>query len=248
MQATRVKFTMSDDTTLSDLLSLNLHNFEDEVHGIVDKACKEMGMEKLLSDLESNWKDMKFDYEDHPSGMTQAYIHTFVLECLLKSCQGYKLMRTSEELIETLEENQVVIQNMMTSKYIAFFLTEMSAWQKTLGMVDVVIARYENPKYSKGEIVGRWSEVQRTWAYLESIFMGSEDIRIQLPEDVQRFDNVDKEFKSMMVEMAQTPNVVKATNVETLPDALQDLQNNLIKCEKALAEYLDTKRLAFPRF
>ena len=89
--------------------------------------------------------------------------------------------------------------------------------------------------------------MQRTWAYLESIFMGSEDIRIQLPEDVQRFDNVDKEFKSMMVEMAQTPNVVKATNVETLPDALQDLQNNLIKCEKALAEYLDTKRLAFPR-
>ena len=78
--------------------------------------------------------------------------------------------------------------------------------------------------------------------------MGSEDIRIQLPEDVQRFDNVDKEFKSMMGEMAQTANVVKATNVETLPDALQDLQNNLIKCEKALAEYLDTKRLAFPRF
>ena len=79
MQATRVKFTMSDDTTLSDLLSLNLHNFEDEVHGIVDKACKEMGMEKLLSDLESNWKDMKFDYEDHPSGKTLASIYTFVL-------------------------------------------------------------------------------------------------------------------------------------------------------------------------
>ena len=59
----------------------------------------------------------------------------------LPKTSGYKLMRTSEELIETLEENQVVIQNMMTSKYIAFFLTEMSAWQKTLGMVDVVIAR-----------------------------------------------------------------------------------------------------------
>ena len=53
-------------------------------------------------------------------------------------------MRTSEELIETLEENQVVIQNMMTSKYIAFFLTEMSVWQKTLGMVDVVIARSDS--------------------------------------------------------------------------------------------------------
>ena len=77
--------------------------------------------------------------------------------------------------------------------------------------------------------------------------MGSEDIRIQLPEDVQRFDGVDKEFKNMMIEMAKTPNVVKATNVEGLPETLQDLQNSLIKCEKALAEYLDTKRLAFPR-
>ena len=68
MQATRVKFTMSDDTTLSDLLSLNLHNFEDEVHGIVDKACKEMGMEKLLQDLQNVWKELNFDYEDHATG------------------------------------------------------------------------------------------------------------------------------------------------------------------------------------
>ena len=32
VQATRVKFTMSDETTLADLLSLNLHNFEEEVN------------------------------------------------------------------------------------------------------------------------------------------------------------------------------------------------------------------------
>lgn len=31
MQATGVKFTMDESTTLSDLLSLNLHEFEDEV-------------------------------------------------------------------------------------------------------------------------------------------------------------------------------------------------------------------------
>ena len=43
----QVKFVMDDETTLADLLSLNLHNFEDEVRGIVDKAVKEMGMEKV---------------------------------------------------------------------------------------------------------------------------------------------------------------------------------------------------------
>lgn len=39
---------MSDETNLSDLLSLNLHNFEDEVRTIVDKATKELSMEKTL--------------------------------------------------------------------------------------------------------------------------------------------------------------------------------------------------------
>lgn len=43
----QVKFTMDDSTTFSDLLKLNLHNFEDEVKEIVDKAVKEMGMEKV---------------------------------------------------------------------------------------------------------------------------------------------------------------------------------------------------------
>ena len=75
VQATRVKFTMSDETTLADLLSLNLHNFEDEVHNIVDKACKEMGMEKLLHDLQNVWKELNFDYEDHVSGNVMDCIH-----------------------------------------------------------------------------------------------------------------------------------------------------------------------------
>lgn len=45
-----------------------------------------------------------------------------------------------------------------------------------------------------------------------------------------------------------TPNVVKATNRPRLYDELEDIQKRLSVCEKALAEYLETKRLAFPRF
>ena len=43
----QVKFTMNDDTTLADLLQLNLHEFEEDVLEIVDKSVKEMGMEKV---------------------------------------------------------------------------------------------------------------------------------------------------------------------------------------------------------
>ena len=37
------------------------------------------------------------------------------------------------------------------------------------------------------QVIVLWMEVQRTWSYLESIFIGSEDIRKQLPEDSDRF-------------------------------------------------------------
>ncbi|KAG7491786.1 hypothetical protein MATL_G00007500 [Megalops atlanticus] len=215
MQATGVRFTMDEDTTLADLLQLNLHNFEDEVRGIVDKAVKEMGMEKVLTELNTTWTGMEFQYEPHHR--TQV-----------------PLLKSDEELIETLEDNQVQLQNLMSSKYIAFFLEEVSAWQKKLSTADSVISM--------------WFEVQRTWSHLESIFIGSEDIRSQLPEDSKRFEGIDTDFKELANDAKKTPNVVEATNKPGLYNKLEDIQSRLSLCEKALAEYLDTKRLAFPRF
>ncbi|XP_077869744.1 dynein beta chain, ciliary-like [Saccoglossus kowalevskii] len=215
MQATQVRFIMDDETTLSDLLALNLHNFEDEVRNIVDKAVKEMSMEKVLRELDTTWSTMEFEYDSHARTSTP-------------------LLRSSEELIETLEDNQVQLQNLMTSKYIAHFLEEVSGWQKKLSIAD--------------QVISIWFEVQRTWSHLESIFIGSEDIRSQLPEDSKRFDGIDTDFKELMNDAAKTPNVVEATNKEGLYERLESLQADLTLCEKALAEYLETKRLAFPRF
>ncbi|XP_032221173.2 dynein beta chain, ciliary [Nematostella vectensis] len=215
MQATKVKFVMDDDTTLADLLALNLHNFEDEVRGIVDKATKELGMEKVLKELDVTWSQMEFEHEEH--------VRTHI-----------PLLKSSEELIETLEDNQVQLQNLMTSKYIGHFLEEVTSWQKKLSTADSVITI--------------WFEVQRTWSHLESIFIGSEDIRNQLPEDSKRFDGIDVDFKELTNEGAKIPNVVECCNRPGLFEKLENLQERLSLCEKALAEYLETKRLAFPRF
>lgn len=44
-------FTVTDSTTLEDLLALQLHLLEDEVCNIVDKAVKEMAIEKVILQL-----------------------------------------------------------------------------------------------------------------------------------------------------------------------------------------------------
>jgi len=76
---------------------------------------------------------------------------------------------------------QVQLQNMMSSKFIGYFLEQVSDWQKKLATADSVISI--------------WFEVQLTWSHLESIFIGSEDIRAQLPEHSKTFDTIDTDFK-----------------------------------------------------
>lgn len=78
---------MDESTKLADLLELNLHECEEEVKNIVDKAVKEMSMERYMRELNVTWSKMEFEQEIH--------VRT-----------GATLIRASEELIETLEENQ----------------------------------------------------------------------------------------------------------------------------------------------
>jgi len=86
----QVRFTMDDKTTLEDLLKLELHKYEEEVKNIVDKAVKEMSMEKVLKELHNTWDTLEFDKELHER--TKLYI-----------------LKISDETIETLEEHQVCI-------------------------------------------------------------------------------------------------------------------------------------------
>uniref|UniRef100_A0A3B5A740 Dynein axonemal heavy chain 11 n=1 Tax=Stegastes partitus TaxID=144197 RepID=A0A3B5A740_9TELE len=215
MNTTGVRFVMGEGTTLGDLLELQLHRVEDEVKNIVDKAVKEMAIEKILAEITQTWSIMSLSYETHTS-------------------TGTPLLKADENLIETLEDNQVQLQNILMSKYVEYFQAEVSGWQRKLMVADLVISS--------------WMSVQRTWAHLNSIFTNSHDIRCQLANDAERFQGIHTDFQSLMTEVVQNSNVVDVTNQPGFLDSLETLQQRLSVCEKALAEYLETKRLTFPRF
>ncbi|PNJ55825.1 DNAH11 isoform 1 [Pongo abelii] len=215
MKAIGVKFLINEATTLADLLALQLHRVEDDVRRIVDKAVKELGTEKVITEISQTWATVKFSYEVHYR-------------------TGIPLLKFDEQLFETLEHNQVQLQTLLQSKYVEYFIEQVLSWQNKLNIADLVIFT--------------WMEVQRTWSHLESIFVCSEDIRIQLVKDARRFDGVDAEFKELMFKTAKVENVLEATCRPNLYEKLKDLQSRLSLCEKALTEYLETKRIAFPRF
>ena len=83
---------------------------------------------------------------------------------------------------------------------------------------------------------------------LESIFIGSEDIRAQLPEDSKRFDTIDEDWRTLMADSMGCPNAVEICNREGWHDKLESMEERLDVCQKALDEYLGTKKIAFPRF
>lgn len=216
MEATGVQLEVNDNTTLSELLTINLHKFEDEVRTIVSKACTELKIDSDLTKLASVWDNLVFTYEEH--GRT-----------------GITLLRATDDVSNTLEESQTKIQDMLGNRDNSFFIDSINYWHKNLSTVE--------------NVMSLWFEIQRVWINLETIFCLCDDIRVMLPEDTQGFFEVEEDFKKVLSELCQTPSVlVTCTSDPERGKQLADIRERLASCEKALSEYLETKRLSFPRF
>lgn len=79
-----------------------------------------------------------------------------------------------------------------------------------------------------------WGDVQKKWQALESIFVGSADIRVQLPDDSKRFDVINLDFQELMRVAPDITNVVEACNLDGRLERLENLLSQLELCEKAL--------------
>ena len=140
-----------------------------------------------------------------------------------------------DEILEALEEHQLHLQSMAgMGKFVDFFRDSVNKWQKSLGEVETTL---------KLILI-----VERSWGSLESIFLGSADIRAQLPDDSKRFEAVDNEFKEQMREIQAISGVIKSCTTDGREASLRAMHKELEKCEKALNEYLEVKKNIFPRF
>ena len=182
----------------------------------MNRAQKEEKMEQALKKIGSTWVNLEFQFAQHKD--TDIY-----------------MIKLSEEDFETLEDHQLQVQNMMGSRYLSTFETEVTGWQKNLSNV--------------ADVVALMSEIQRTWAYLETLFIGSEEVKKELPVDAERFVGIDVDVKQVLKDISGIKNAVKACSTDPeLIKKLESTQSKLEMCEKSLANYLEQKRRIFPRF
>lgn len=139
-----------------------------------------------------------------------------------------------DPMIETLDLNSLELMGFKAQgKYVEFFINKVESWREKLGRVDVV--------------VNEWLKVQKNWRILVNIFLGSEDIRMQLPEDTKVFEGVNSEFEEIMIAAHENPLVIDNCT-EARKQSLIEMSQKIKKCEKALNDYLEQKKKIFPRF
>jgi dynein heavy chain len=158
MDMTGKSFDISPESfTLEKLFSMNLHSFSEQTSEIVNGAMKELSIENGVKEIDTVWRAMRFTVVKYMKGTEE---------------RGY-ILGAIDEIQTALDDNALNLQSMNASKFVTAFLPIVQKWEKTLSHI--------------GEVLEVWLVVQRKWMYLESIFIGAGDIRMQLPEEVCRF-------------------------------------------------------------
>jgi dynein heavy chain len=219
MDVTSVQFDVSlKGLTLGAVFEMELHKFAADVEEIINESAQEAKIENEVAKIDATWRDNVLG----------------VMKYKKDGVDRGLMLKPAEELKMELEDNMLNIQTISASRFVGIFIDKVKAWEKTLNIIS--------------ECLEVWFTVQRKWAYLEGIFIGAEDIRMQLPEEAKRFDGIDKAFKAIMSATAKNPNVVDCCTTNDRLENLTTLGDRLDSCQKSLSDYLNTKRTSFPRF
>lgn len=230
--------TPKEDPTqrLGVLLSRNLYRFTSEITEICYEAEKEQELELRLNDLEGIWAQVNWEMTPYNQKATiESQVDGDSAQSNADSSEAFvPLLRISEENFELLETHQIDVQTMSASPYQSEFESRVNELQIGLSSIN--------------EVVVLLSDIQRSWSYLEPLFVQSEEVKKQLPELTLDFEEIDVQVRIILREAWQTLNVKQSSTKPDLLHQLGKLMDALDQCKSRLKEFLDGRRRQFPRF
>lgn len=166
--------------TLQQVFDLQLQDFNDKVEEIATEARNEAAHDATIQSIEHTWKVTNFPMGRYKRGVEEK---SFVIT----NC---------DEIKEKIDDQLTDLSKLTNSRFAGPFIERIRKLDKQLNVIS--------------DCIDLWLVVQRKWQYLESIFVGSEDIRIMLKDEVKRFDRTDKSFRKLMENTYKNPNVLSA--------------------------------------
>ena len=150
-----------------------------------------------------------------------------------KNTETY-ILKDSEDILAILDEQLVKTQSMRSSPYCKPIEKKAKSWDD----------RLQGMSY----LMDEWLTCQKTWIYLEPIF-SSDDINRQMPKEGKRFKSVDGYWRKTMNNAKNNLNFFDFfTETDRLLETFIECNKMLTIIGKKLSAYLDSKRMAFPRF
>lgn len=145
---------------------------------------------------------------------------------------GVDILTAVDDIQLLMDDHLLKAQTMRGSPYVKAFEQEMQQWEEKL--------------ISMQDILEAWLVCQSTWMYLEPIF-SSEDIMRQMPTEARNFKQVDRIWRAIQANTIQDTHVLVATDFKRMLELLRENNRLLDDIQKGLNDYLEKKRLFFPR-
>ncbi|XP_041988681.1 dynein axonemal heavy chain 2 isoform X2 [Aricia agestis] len=206
----------SEEFKLELIMRLNFQTYAEEIAEISKAATMELNIENGLKAIKMVWDTTMFEMQHYRDKMHR--------------------IKNVDEAMQFLEDHQVQLSSMKSTKYVEPFIKEVDHWEKTLGYV--------------AECIEISLQVQRRYLYLDIIFAG-EDIRKQLQKEVMIFDALTEDWAEITKNLAHGQNAVAACTYKPTPYLLNKLNHmidSLDEILRCLEQYLEVKRQLFPRF
>ncbi|KAE9115561.1 Cytoplasmic dynein 2 heavy chain 1 [Phytophthora fragariae] len=164
----------------------------------------------------------------------RAWTETAELALLTHEHDGRRvaIIKDWKDLTLALGDNQSLLASLKESQFFKPFEVEASQYEIKMSTLDQVLTQL--------------NLIQRKWVFLEPIFSKG-----ALPSEQSRFRRVDEEFTDIMGAVERDPKLFNLADDLLFPQLVERLTtmvDQLERCQKALADFLEEKRSRMPRF
>nr|XP_031294136.1 dynein heavy chain 14, axonemal [Camelus dromedarius] len=143
------------------------------------------------------------------------------------------IISSIDDILAQLEESQIILATVKGTSYLGPIKDLADEWDQNLTLFSYTLEE--------------WMNCQRNWLYLEPIFHSTE-IQRQLPAEAKLFSQVISMWKEIMLKIQNKLDALRITTSAGVLEILQNCNVYLEYIKKSLEDYLEIKRMAFPRF